>query len=82
MLFIDDDELQIAERQEERRACADDNAGAAMSGLTPCAAAFCIRQAGMPGGRRRAEPGFETREDGLRQRDFRQEDEDLRIIGL
>ena len=82
VLLIHDDEFEVAERQEQRRARADHDAGAAMRRLAPGAPAFGVAEARMPGGGRGAKAGLEAGEHGLGQCDFRQQDEDLRVTGF
>ena len=48
MLFIDDDEAKVGERQKQSRACADNNRRLAARDRRPDAFALALRQAGMP----------------------------------
>ena len=48
MLFVDDDQAEVSERQEQRRAGADDDLRFADAAALPDAARGCGADAGMP----------------------------------
>ena len=77
MLFIDDDEAEIAERQEQRRARADHDARFAVHHRAIGARALLLRQIGVPLRRAAAEALRESLQELHRQRDLRQQDQHL-----
>ena len=77
MLLVDDDQAEIGERQEQRRARPDDRARFAARHRPPCAFALPLGEAGMPLARARAEAGGETVEELGGQRDLGQQHERL-----
>ena len=77
VLLVDDDQPKFPERQEKRRARAGHDAHAAFGDLPPDPLAHARRHVGMPFGGLGAEAVVEAFEEGLRQRDFRQQDEHL-----
>ena len=77
MLFIDDDEPQLGERQEQRRARPHDNAGAAIRDGAPSVAARALRHIGVPFRRHRTEPAPEAIEPLRAQRDLGQQHQHL-----
>ncbi len=77
MLLIDDDDAQVRERQEQRRARAGDDPDVALRDASPDAGALATGHAGMPLGRPHAEARGETVEELRCQRDFRHQDERL-----
>ena len=80
MLFIDDDEAEVGERQKERRARADNHGRLAARDRRPDAFALALRQAGMPFGRSCAEARREAIEKLCGERNLRQEHKRLAFL--
>ena len=81
VLLVDDDQAELPERQEQRRARAGHDPHAAFGDLPPDALAHARRHVGMPFGGLGAEAVLEALEEGLGQRDLRQQDQHL-LAGL
>ncbi len=77
MLLVDDDEAEIGEGQEQRRARADDDARRPARHRAPQPLALARRDRRMPFGGAGAETRREAVEELRGQRDFRQQDERL-----
>ena len=77
MLLVDNDQAEFGKGQEERRARADHDTGAAFGDAAPDPRPLARRQVGMPFGRTAAETLFEAVEKLLRQRDLGQQDQHL-----
>ena len=77
VLLVDDDQAELLERQEQRRACARHHPRRALGDLPPDALAHARRQVGMPFGGLGAETVLEPFEEGVGERDLRQQDQDL-----
>ncbi len=78
VLLVDDDEAELGERQEQRRARADDDADQAFGDAAPDRAPLGAAHFGMPQRRRAAEAATEALDPLRRQRDFGQQDQRLR----
>ena len=81
MLLVDDDQTQSRERQKQRRAGADDDAGATIGHRPPRPPALAGGDLGMPDHRRRAEAGLKALQPLRAKRDLRQQDQDLAALG-
>ena len=79
VFFIDHDQLQLAERQEQRRARADNDARPARRHFTPHTAARGGASRRVPLCGDGSETLFEARRHRLRQRNLGQQDEHLRL---
>ena len=77
MRFIDDDQAKVAIGQEQRRSRADRHQRLALRNRAPCSPPLGLAQIRVPGDRRMAEARFETAEERLGQRDFREENQCL-----
>jgi hypothetical protein len=80
MRFIDDGDAKVLERQEQRRARADDDLRPAIGNRGPGGAAFTGLQIRMPRHRRTAEARRKAREPRCRQRDFGHEHQRLAAL--
>ena len=80
MFLIDDDEAKLGERQEKRRACADNHGRLAARHRIPDAFALPLGQAGMPLGRPCAETRREPIEKLPGERDLRQQHQRLPFL--
>ena len=80
VLLVDDDQSELVERQEQRRARAGDHPDAALRHLPPDALAHARREIRMPFAGLGAEAVLEALEKGMRQRDLGQQDEHLVIL--
>ena len=77
VLLVDDDQAEIAERQEQAGACPRHDLDGAGRDPDPGAGAAARRDPGMPFGRGRSEARCEPPEEFGRQRDLGQEDQHL-----
>src|SRR5690606_24072581 len=77
VFLVDDDETEIGEGQEERRARADDDGHAAFRDAAPDTAALARCKIRMPLRRTATEPRLETFEELARECDLRQQDQHL-----
>ena len=77
VLLVDHDQAQGAERQEQRRACADHDSHPALGDGAPGLAAFQAGKTGMPGRGRRAETVLEAFQPLRGERDFGQQHQHL-----
>ena len=73
MFFIDHDQPQVAERQEQRRPCADDQLRIPLPHHPPATAAFGHGHAGMPFGGAHPEPSLDPGQKFTGQGDFGQQ---------
>jgi hypothetical protein len=77
VLLVDDDEAEVAERQEQRRARAHDELRLPLPQHPPCPPPLGHGDARVPLGGLRAEARLHPRQELRRQRDLGQEDERL-----
>ncbi len=77
LLLVDDDEAEIGEGQEQRRARADHHARGSLGDRAPGIAPRRAAEIGMPFDRRRAETVGKAREPLRRERDLRQQHQHL-----
>ena len=77
MFLIDDDQAQIAERQVQRRTCADDHLRLARANHFPTPAAFGHCHTRMPFGGGHPEPLLNAGDEFRGERDFRQKHQRL-----
>ena len=77
MLFVDDDQAELGERQEQRRASADHDPRPAVGDRPPGVAALGLADIGVPLCREDAEPVAETLEPLRAECDLGQEDQRL-----
>ena len=77
MLLVEDDEAELVERQEQRRAGADHGADRAVHHAAPGAGALGRRHVGVPLAGPRAEAALEAVEEAVGERDLGQEDQRL-----
>ncbi len=80
VLLIDDDEAEVGERQEQRRARADNDGRLAARDRRPDAFALALGEAGVPFGRPCAETRGEAVEKLRGQRDLRQQHQRLALL--
>ena len=76
MLLVDDDEAQLRQRQEQRRAGADHDVDRPFGDQPPGLAALGLRQGRVPDRGCGAEAALEARQPLGRERDFRQQHQD------
>ena len=75
MLFVDDDQADVLERREHRRARADDDVHVAAADALPLIVPLAVREAAVLDGDAVAEALAEERRDDRRERDLRHEHE-------